>query len=428
MSALQSLFVLFCILNSVLAYSQDEASYLVKKLEIEGLSKTKRNVIETELGFREGDRITDAVLEEGITRLRNTNLFVNIKSEVTGDESSKVIRLHLEDRWTTIPIAKFSSGGGVTQLILGVYDPNIAGRYLEAGAQYERLGGTDSGVLWLRDRRLWDTYFYLDFQYWSINRLRTKYIQEALDPEIKAGFLHKREKLYFGLIYDFGKWLRAGFSFEQHTDEFSDQYVSDEVKEERIDDSIPPDTKFNLYGIHAEFGRLDYNNYLVDGLSMMLDWRRALSEESFAKDFNQYDFNVTYFKTLPGNITFGQRFKVGVTNTNTIQYWYYLGGLDSVRGFADNRFAGRDMWLSNTELRYPFYDSENIVLQAVGFYDAVATAEKQEDLNAATGASIGGGIRVIAPKIYRLVGRLDFASPLVRRDEKSVSFGVQQFF
>jgi hemolysin activation/secretion protein len=111
-----------------------------------------------------------------------------------------------------------------------------------------------------------------------------------------------------------------------------------------------------------------------------------------------------------------------------LQYWHYLGGLDGIRGFVDNRFAGRYFLQSNTELRMPVLRTSSLVVQASVFSDVVATGEQIEDLNKVRGASIGGGLRMIFPKVYRAVIRLDFANPIVANDESPISFGVQQFF
>ena len=66
----------------------------------------------------------------------------------------------LVEQWTENPCVPSSNLGSTTfkknpcsQLIAGVYDPNIAGRYLEAGAQIERLGDINSGVFWLKKPR-----------------------------------------------------------------------------------------------------------------------------------------------------------------------------------------------------------------------------------------------------------------------------------
>jgi len=229
-------------------------------------------------------------------------------------------------------------------------------------------------------------------------------------------------------MYEFYWWLRFGLFLETHDDKFSDKYVSEEVKRERIDPGMPPDTTFHFYGMVMELGRINYDGYLVDGVQARIDYKHGASEKKPATDFNELDLDVRFYKTFGGNMTFAERFQVGGTNTTSLQYWYYKGGLDAIRGFSDNRFAGRFFWLSNTEARVPVYESDNLVLQTIAFYDVVSTAEKTLDLHAATGASVGAGVRFIAPKIYRLVARLDYAKTLVRRDERAISFGIQQFF
>ena len=45
-----------------------------------------------------------------------------------------------------------------------------------------------------------------------------------------------------------------------------------------------------------------------------------------------------------------------------------------------------------------------------------------------SGVSVGVGARIVLPKLYRFVLRLDYAVPLVKSDEMNFSFGIQQFF
>ena len=99
-----------------------------------------------------------------------------------------------------------------------------------------------------------------------------------------------------------------------------------------------------------------------------------------------------------------------------------------MRGFSDNRFAGKYYWLSNTELRLPVYQHKWVVLQAVSFLDLVGVSDKPQNVFALEGASAGGGLRLFLPKVYRFVVRFDFAQPLKANDDMNFSFGVQQFF
>ena len=402
--------------------------FLIEDIKVEGLDRTEPGVVLVELVFKVGDTVTLAEVEKGVQRVRNTDLFINVTHQLSDGRKGKVLTVHAEDRWTTIPIAKFSSGGGVTQAILGVYDPNILGKNLEAGGQYERLGETNSGVVWFRNRRLFGSFLFLDLQAWNINRLRTKYVPEAVKPKIKAGFLHKRTKFYIGLQKELKDWLKFGILAERHDDKFSNNYVSDKVRRERLDSSLPPETRFLFYGANLELGGIDVKDFLYDGALARLEYRHANAISSGVKDFDQFDLSLQYFKSLPFRATFGERVLAGVTRTDAVQYWYYLGGLDRIRGFSDNRFAGRYYWLSNTELRVPFLRTGWFFLQNILFYDVAAIGEKSADLDQPNAASVGLGLRLIAPKIYRLVARLDIARPVLRQDEMGVSFGVQQFF
>ena len=118
----------------------------------------------------------------------------------------------------------------------------------------------------------------------------------------------------------------------------------------------------------------------------------------------------------------------GATNTEALQYWQYLGGLDRIRGFADNRFSGSQFLLSNTEFRHPVFKRDWLVLQTVAFLDMVSRAEKVKELGTLDGASTGGGVRLFFPNIYRLTLRLDYATPLVKNDDINFSFWCSAVF
>lgn len=403
-------------------------AYLLKDIKVVGLSRSDPAIIVTELAFAVGETITAQQVAEGINRIKNTALFSEVRGELVAVAGGYALVITAKDRWTTIPIVKFASGGGVSQLTLGVFDPNVAGKDLELGGQMERLGETNSGVAWFKNRRVAGSHLGLDIQYWQISRLRTKYVPEAIGKTIKTGFLHSRRKVYLGLRYEWLWWLSSDIYFESHRDSFSDRYVSAEVQQQQLLATLPPNTSVLFYGGRLVFGRIDQDSYLQDGVALTVDHRRGGAQQQGVRSFEQTEFVLRAFKTLPGQITIGERLTGGNTNTNVLQYWYYLGGLDGIRGFADNRFAGRYYWLSNSELRVPVWQTSQLVVQNVAFYDVVATGEALAHLASARGASVGIGVRFIAPKIYRLVARVDYAQPVLRRDDSHLSFGVQQFF
>ncbi len=404
---------------------------VITSIQVSGNARTSTKVIERELGFGLNENLCESQIQEGISRIKRMGLFSEVDSTLSKKNSSHFAELKISviEKWTTIPIVKFSSGGGVSQYTLGVYDPNIFGKFLEAGAQYENLGGASSGVVWFKNPRLFDQRQGIDLQYWNTRRIRIKYDQEKEDPEVKRGFLHEREKLYLEYFREISTDKIARLSFDYNNDSFSTKILPDSVLEKiGPNPSLPSSTKLLITKIGLEFGKVDGEPQLLNGQMLGTYFAYAHALDSNTDPFVQGDLTFHLFRPLSPRWQFAQRLLTGVTSTKILQYWYYLGGLDRIRGFADNRFAGNHFALGNSELRYLLMKSPSILAQGAGFIDFGAIGDDASALTKLSAASLGAGVRFILPKFYRFAIRLDYAMPILKRDTMNWSFGVQQFF
>ena len=100
------------------------------QISIKGLETTDLSVVMNELGFKERQIIEESQLQQGINEIRNTDLFSKVSYVIKSKGELTHLIIQVEERWTTIPILKVSSGGGVSQFTLGIYDPNLFGKYL----------------------------------------------------------------------------------------------------------------------------------------------------------------------------------------------------------------------------------------------------------------------------------------------------------
>lgn len=400
-------------------------------VQVIGHKKTNSKVILNEFGIKAPTIVCLTQIEEGVRRLERTGLFSQVQTNLISEETgeSKNLELQVIEKWTTIPILKFNSGGGVSQFTLGVYDPNLFGEYLESGFQYESLGGAGSGVFWFKNPRLLGQRQGIDFQYWNTKRIRIKYDQKADSPEITQAFLLTREKVFLEYFRELQPQLKVFFSVESNQDQFSTDLLPSSVLDEvGLNQTLPISTDFLIPRIGFEYGQINGQPQLLRGSVLGISVSQAQSLSSLADHFFQADLSYQSYKSITPNLQFAQRLLAGATSTKVLQYWYYLGGLDRVRGFSDNRFAGRQFILSNSEMRYLIIEKPSYLIQVVGFVDIGAIGENAEDLKNIKAASAGAGLRLILPQFYRFVVRVDYAQPVLKTDDLNLSFGVQQFF
>ena len=404
-------------------------SEIISNIKINGLKRTKRYVVERELLVKVGDPYTQEQINESCQRLRNLQIFDTAECVISPgiSEQRRILTITVDERWTTIPIFKYSSGGGASQLIIGSYDINVFGNYLELGGQYERIGDRNSGVLWYRNKRFLGRRLELFLNLWSVARERILYNIWGKENSVEGGYMLLRKRAVAFLEKEWHWWLRTGLGVQINQDKFSQEF-SPNVDAVVDYQGIPENADIVLLNFNAKLGRLDYNSYLIDGYELSSNFE--LSSKEFGSDlhFFRLEEEFKWFKSLPLRSTVGTKIGLGISTVNSEPYMFYLGGLDRIRGFKESRFRAKNYWLSNFEYRIPSWKSRWLVLQHIFFYDAIGIALKGTDLAAQSAASVGMGIRVISPKIYRLVLRLDYAKPIHKDDETPISFGVQQFF
>lgn len=401
---LKLLLIILCCSNS-----------LASQIEVEGNTKTSKEAI---LRISRLNYLTKDKERIAKNNLLRSGLFIDAQVK---KENKKTV-IHVKEKWTTIPILKFNSGGGVGQTTLGVFDPNIAGEALELGAQYTRLGKTNSGVLWHKFPYIKNSPFSFEVQLWKINRLRTKYNQNQDEPAELNGFLQTRDQFLLGLTNEVDAYNQIKLTTQYHNDVFSNDLVPLNVK----NSLLPPRSHYQLISLELKSDHFNYGPLERTGYSSLLRISHAISLKSDQDNFQILEFEGFYNRRITQNLLWANRLQIGGTNTDILQYWFYRGGLQGIRGFLDNRFAGKYLMLLNSELRQNLYHHSKFILQGNFFADLINIKEKFDP--ELTGASTGLGLRLVLPQFYRFVIRIDYAIPLIKDDDNALSFGVQHFF
>lgn len=404
----------------------------VGKIRIEGLKRTHPRVVLRELLIEPGRPLDTEALETGTQRLRNLRIFSAANSFVIEGEEGKVdVLIYVTEKWTIIPVVRGGSGGGTDYFVLGAYDVNLFGKYLEFGAQYMNYGGTPSGVVWFRDPRFLDRRLKIGLDIWSLRRGYTIYENSGPEATANAGYVLDRFRLNLFAENEITDDLSLGTGFEVNIDRFSDDLLSAEYRELNFRNGfqLPLPARTVLGKLNAGFGRLNYNDYLVRGHTTALSYERTLQFAGSETEFNRLTLEHRhYWLPTDSTLNIGLRARLGYTDSRDAQHVFSIGGLESARGYLDGQFRGNSYGLGNLELRYSSIRGEWFVLQHVVFLDAGTFLDSAVAGNRRLFSSVGTGVRLICPRIYRLNLRFDYAAAIGEFRGSGMVFGFQQFF
>jgi len=434
---LKSLFLSFILLpicltmggTALASDSSNSTKPTVVEIEITGLWRTKEKVVRRELLFKENDTLTTKDLITSVQRLKNLQIFSKVIPllKLKPDNKVKVI-LELEEKWTTIPYANLSAGGGTTYAYAGIYDINTFGKYIETGIQYDNWNGRHGGVVWMRDRRFLNKRLLLGLDLWSTKRARGLY---TTDGESQGNYVLETKKFKLILKKEITQSFQLGAEVEINNSQIIENKTNEITDNKTLDLLANNQEHLALFNtVFIELGKLNYDNYLVDGKFSKLGIKNSSQVLGSDISSTQFDWKNRVFWRLPYNGNAGLRFNAGWTNTQNIQYQYYIGGFNNVRGYYDGQFRSKTYAQFNAEYRIPSYRSSWLVLQHIFFIDAVSTGIEINDLKEQGNQfySAGIGIRIISPKIYSFNGRIDIALITSGDSPSYLSFGSQQYF
>jgi outer membrane protein assembly factor BamA len=412
--AITLLITLFCVNSFSLECS-------LNKISINDLKKTNQDIIYKTLRIKLKDNLNENDLNAAIVRLKNLQIFSKVESKL--DYQQCILELNLVEKWTTIPILKFGSGGGTKYYILGLYDVNVLGNYQEVGGQYENFQNNNSFVIWYRNPQLINDRLKLGFDVWDIMREKLVYTHEG---QRIGGYTLSRRKLNLFTEYKILDNLTIGAAVEKNDDLVEQKTLSDEVLNENLVNSIninQANTNYVITSLYAKLGTLNYDNELVDGYLLSHTYQ-LINNQSAVSLYQRNLSDFQFFKTLFDDDTFASRFTYVNQNTSDVSQAIDVGGLSEVRGYFDGQFRTNELRFLNLEYRKKVFElGTKLKIQAVLFYDRAQVGKYLINLE-----SSGLGVRFISPDIYRLNLRFDYVFNTQSEKSQVLSFGLQQFF
>lgn len=413
----------------------------VERIRVEGNTKTHEDVVLRNIRTRPGEVLRKKKLQKDLERLNNLGFFESVKFEPEpGSAPGKVVLVAKvkEAKTGLATLGLGYSGGGVGALQAGITgsisfaEKNLGGRGQSASAQWQRGVNIDSLGLNYYDPAInarQDSFGFSVFSQ-TLNQLEQPVAGAALGTVNGFAFYDDHD---VGASVTFGRLL---------TDDFR-AFVT--FKKESISITQDAFSQFTPIGL----GSGDINSVALAGLydtrddifnphsGAYLNAGVVGAGGPLGGNFDYTKIQAEWRKYVPlkKNRTLAMRFWGGAIAGNApVTEFFFLGGIDTLRGYQDNSLLGTSFILGNVEYRFPLAKLK--ILSGAVF----AEAGNAYGGNALTGGvgfvnnnlntngllmDAGFGLRLVYPTLGLGVIRLDYA---VGQNGGRSSVGIGQSF
>jgi len=375
----------------------------IDRITIRGNSRTRDNVIRRELRIAEGGVFDSKALRESTQALQRLTYFeeVNIIPEPSLNPDRMNVIVEVKEKST----GNFSIGAGFSSadnlILMGqISENNFLGRGDTLSLSANLSGSSSRYNLGYTNPHLNDSALSWGLDLFSTEREFDDYTKESVGGGLRVGYPI------------FGKWrIYGNYSFTDTDLTDVSENASFIIKESvdlnitsAVKVSLVRDTRNRLYGASA--GSRNVFSVKFAGGPLGGDAQFTKVEGSSGWYFPMPFKTVFHIKGSAGQVFENEEGSLPIYER------FYLGGLNSVRGFefgkisptrlndagVSERVGGDKMWYTNTEIIFPLLETQG--LNGLVFYDVGQVMDDDENWGDATENiknAVGLGIQWLSP-------------------------------
>ncbi|MES2615590.1 MAG: POTRA domain-containing protein [Bdellovibrionota bacterium] len=418
--------------NDKLLTQYQAQNKIIQSIRVDGNTRTSIDIIANKIMLKEGASFSKDLFDETLQNLKNLQVFSKITIFIYENKEKKLdLKIEIVEKWTMIPYFVVGSGGGTAYYAFGLYDTNFLGRMYTFNFTYGCKNYNCSTASFFRNPSLLGQK--INFVITPALYHNVYYLYDRRRDNIGA-FANIQTLLISYADFEINKGLSIGGGVVYQKNDITAKGLksSDLENNERRHFNSPNSTTSTAFEGRLTLGQIDYDGIVVNGVNYVSVIDSTLQANiNPENNYTASNNTVLFYHVLPffRDSYFAFRGNGSVTSSQAISQYYYLGGLDKIRGFYDGEFAGKYAWFTNSEFRIPSYIGNTIALQHVLFSDSGAAANSFAGaFTSHTAVNVGTGIRILFLEINKIALRADFAYTLSPFQTYGVSLGLLQFF
>ena len=370
----------------------------INRIVIIGNTLTNDNVIRRELLVEEGGVFNSAALRQSNQNLQRLSFFddVTITPEPTADKTKMDVVIEVTEK----PTGKFSIGGGYSSVdhlvfMAEISESNFLGRGDKLSLKGSIGGSSDKYTLSYTNPRVFDSRLSWGFDIFKTNREYDDYTKDSKGGAMKVGYP------VFEKWRGYAKYSLTDTQLSDVDDDAS--YIIRESQDleltSAVEFSLKRDTRNRMYGA-------------TEGSRHVISLKYAGGPFGGDSEFTKISASTSWYFPLFLNTVFHLRIHAGQIFENStdklpVYERFYLGGINTVRGFdyatisprdleTDELIGGDKMWYTNLEFIFPIAAEQGV--NGVVFFDFGKVMDDDESWEfTGTRSSVGIGLRWLSP-------------------------------
>ena len=367
----------------------------INRIVIKGNDRTRDKVIRREMRVKEGEKFNATGIKKSQERLQRLDYFeeATVTPQPTADERVMDVEVAVKEKAT----GTFSVGAGYSSvdnlMFMGeVSQNNFRGLGQQLSLQANVSGTSSRYNFSFTEPHLNDSKLLFGFDLYNWTREYDDYSRQANGFGVRFGYpIMNKWKMFWGYGLDYTKLTDVSATASQLILDSQDINTTSAIKL-----GFSRDTRNRRYGATEGASHLITSKYA--GGILAGDAKFAKLEASTSWYF-PWRWDTTYHWKLAGGT---------VSDTGKLPVFerFYLGGLNSIRGFKNgqitplgvnnDRIGGTKMWYTNFEFIFPLLKDAG--LNGLVFFDAGNVYDSDENWEfGSIKKSVGYGFRWMSP-------------------------------
>ena len=370
----------------------------VNRIIIRGNTRTRDKVIRREMKIKEGGIFDASAIRKSTQKLQRLDYFdqVDISPEQTAEESLMDIVAKVKEK----PTGAFSIGAGYSSVdnllfMAEISQNNFLGRGQRMALKADISGSSTQYNFSFTEPHLSDSELMFGFDLYNWERTYDDYTKNSTGFDLRFGYpIWEKWKAFWSYGYDNSKLSDVSEFAAETIKDSMDINVTSYVKL-----GAQRDTRNRLYGAST-------------GSKHLISLKYAGGPLGGDSAFTKIEGVTSWYYPLWWSTVFHIKGSAGYVVENTdgklpVYEKFYLGGLNSVRGFQSGKISPRDpvtneriggekMWYTNLEYIFPLVKEAG--LKGLVFFDAGNVYSDSESWDVSNlKKSVGFGFRWLSP-------------------------------